>query len=190
MKRSLGIMAVVALCLSMGSVANANLVVNGGFETGDFAIWTFVISSPDFSVTSAPPPHSGMYAAYFNVPGFPAPTEEAYFHQEIPTIPGVTYHLSYWATYTGSPIGPMYPLPPMINVIWGGLLGVSGVAFVGPTPWTKYENRHKMVATSSTTDLYFEIIVPVGELRIDDISVVAAPVTLPGIMLLLGTGLQ
>src|SRR5208283_5928083 len=71
----------------------ANLVVNGGFETGDFTDWTvtgggnFVDDGSSSGIT----PHTGNYVAEFGASG-----EIDYLSQTLSTTHGASYLLSFW----------------------------------------------------------------------------------------------
>ncbi len=86
-------------------VSPGNLVVNGGFETGDFSGWTFIVSGhSDTIINSFYPPqgdqytHSGMHAAQFNdifLGGLGGSTESV-ISQTLSTQPGTSYLISFW----------------------------------------------------------------------------------------------
>jgi hypothetical protein len=75
------------------TLLSANLIVNPGFETGDFSGWK---SQPagfsSYFGVNGDNPHSGTYAAFFG--SFDFVRDDIY--QNVPTIPGHTYHISYW----------------------------------------------------------------------------------------------
>jgi hypothetical protein len=61
-----GILALVSLLgLGITQSARADLITNGGFETGDFTGWT-TSGTPTVQSTF---PHSGSFDALFSVPG-------------------------------------------------------------------------------------------------------------------------
>ena len=84
-------MAVAALWLPAAAPA-AELIVNGGFETGNFTGWTQspAVSGSDFGVGQIP--HTGTQNAYFGATGssFDA------ISQTFTTVPGASYALSFW----------------------------------------------------------------------------------------------
>jgi hypothetical protein len=73
------------------------LVVNGGFETGDFTGWT--ISGNTGSTSVGTNAHSGTYAARLGPVG-----SDGHLSQVLPTVSGGTYHLVYWLTNEGGPV--------------------------------------------------------------------------------------
>src|SRR4051812_22535412 len=87
-KNWLATASVIAM-LAAGS-AKADLVVNGGFETGDFTGW---IQSGDTVSTKVNTfiPHTGN----FSVQAGPA-TSLGFLSQTLPTTPGTNYTISFW----------------------------------------------------------------------------------------------
>ena len=103
-----GVAFVVAMVISLPA-ANANLITNGGFETGTFAGWTTGANSfPQSIVTS--PVNSGTYAA--EIAGFSYNPNT--LSQTIATTAGQEYVLSFWRYQVES--GPTISL----NVTWNG----------------------------------------------------------------------
>ena len=97
---------VVGLGLLLGGQARAgNLIVNGGFETGDFSGWTLLpdpivhdewtlVTSANYGIT----PYEGTYFATFSNYAYEGASG---FDQTVATVPGQNYVLSFW--YTTSP---------------------------------------------------------------------------------------
>jgi hypothetical protein len=89
----LGVMAGVA-AVPAAPASAANLVTNGGFETGSFSGWTFTGDTVDDFVdngtASGLSPYSGTYFAALGSTG-----EESKLTQDIATTPGQTYSLSF-----------------------------------------------------------------------------------------------
>lgn len=113
----LTILAAGALAFGALSSTNANatnLVVNGGFETGDFTGWTIdPVSYPMYIVTS--PVYSGTYAAQIAGYSYGADT----LTQTIATTGGDEYTLSFWIYQQN--IGPTT----FLDVTWDGTTIVS-----------------------------------------------------------------
>jgi Carbohydrate binding domain len=113
MQKLASTVVIMGLCAAMlGGVeqVKANLVVNGGFETGDFTGWTTGPNSyPMYIVTS--PVNSGSYAAQIaGYSSFP----DTLIQQTIPTTLGQNYTLSFWREVDGG--GPTISL----DVKWNG----------------------------------------------------------------------
>jgi hypothetical protein len=86
----LSVAVVLAALISSARAASADYVVNGGFETGDFTGWT--ISGDllgQFGVDNHSP-YQGTFAAFFGTEG-----DMTIISQDIPTIVGATYTLTY-----------------------------------------------------------------------------------------------
>ena len=75
----------------------AELVTNGGFETGDFSGWTLG-GNTGFSGVSSSAAHSGNYGAYFGQVG-----STGTLSQLLNTVAGQTYTVSYWLSNLGGP---------------------------------------------------------------------------------------
>ncbi|SPE52590.1 putative Sedolisin [Verrucomicrobia bacterium] len=140
------------------------LLVNGGFETGDFTGWTlggntngyllFVTSSNRFV-------HSGNYAAAFGMEG-----SLGFISQTVPTIPGAHYTLSLWLF---SPDG---QTPNQFEVVWDGRLLDSAVNMAA-RPWTKLQ--FPVTATTTTTTLQIGGRDDPSYLAVDDVSLDLEP---------------
>jgi hypothetical protein len=102
------ILTVLFATAFFASSANAELIVNGGFETGDTTGWIVTNLEPPFSRVSVYNPnlgfihpHSGNYYASLSndryagtIPGF---GKFAEFSQNVGTVAGQNYNLSFWA---------------------------------------------------------------------------------------------
>ncbi len=62
-------LSVIALCAACPAVLATELVVNGGFETGDFTGWTQFGNTGYSTVTGGGVQHTGSFGAYFGPVG-------------------------------------------------------------------------------------------------------------------------
>ena len=142
-----------------------NLVQNGGFETGNFTGWTLSGSSSSFAVSSSPTyVHSGVY-------GLSAKSSSlGYITQNLPTVPGQTYLLSFWFYVTSTHSGQLF------EANWNG-----ATVYSTSSPPTSWSNQNFIVtATSTNTQIQFGLDSDSSYSRsfaLDDISV--TPVNMP-----------
>lgn len=111
MKRSmiLRLGALGAAAFLASSASAAELIVNGGFETGDFTGWTATdVSYPVF--VSPDIVHSGDFAA--KVAGFSYGPDT--LEQDVADVAGQSYTLSFWRWMDPA-------LPNGIDVTWNGV---------------------------------------------------------------------
>jgi hypothetical protein len=85
-----GLAATMGLAACLPETAHANLVTNGGFETGDLDGWE-VTGNTSFTGVSDGVSHSGDFAAVLGPVG-----SLGFLSQEIATIPGQAYAVSLW----------------------------------------------------------------------------------------------
>jgi len=99
MIKQLAACVTLALCLGLSgrAMAGGNLVVNGGFETGDFSDW-LVRGDSVFTFVGTDLPHSGRYAADL---GTSVQGGVVSIEQNLNTIPGKPYILSFWLENDG-----------------------------------------------------------------------------------------
>lgn len=91
----------------------AQLIQNGGFETGDFTDWTLSGNDGEFSVGSSPvPPNSGSSCAQLNTFG----TVLGFIAQTVITEPGQNYQISFWWRFQDS----FPPSSDSITAYWNG----------------------------------------------------------------------
>ena len=142
-----------------------SLVQNGGFETGNLNSWTLSGNSSSFTAsTTSTYVHSGTYG--LNAPG----NSLGYITQNLPTVPGQTYQLSFWFLVTSTRTGQAF------QANWNG-----ATVYSTATPPTSWNNQKLIVtATSTNTPLQFGLNSASTSSRsfaLDDIS--ATPVNLP-----------
>ena len=132
------LLAVTAVAaLSVAYPAKANLVTNGGFETGDFTGWT--PSASGAAVTSdffGFPPHSGSFQAHIT---------NGSITQTLMTMAAQSYTISFWLEIPGGVVGDSFA------VKWGGsTIFTQPFQALGYTEFTFTET-----ASSASTALQF-----------------------------------
>lgn len=100
---ALGCLVVLAIVIILPGTASADIVANGGFETGDFTDWT-QSGNTGFIGVSNNYPHSGTYAAQLGPGG-----SLGFITQNLITVPGQTYQLTYWLANTAGGAGACCP---------------------------------------------------------------------------------
>lgn len=118
---------------------SANLVVNGGFETGDFTGWTVGSSNSLFVDTASP--HTGIYSAHLGNYG-----SLVALGQLLATTPGTTYNLSFYLENDSS------GTPNEFKVTWNGNTVFDQVDMTAG-PYALYS--FNLTATGNSTDLEF-----------------------------------
>ena len=153
------ILALVSLLgLGITQSARANLITNGGFETGDFSGWT--VFGTDNDVVGDQPftsPHSGNFQALFG-------SGSNSITQNVTTTPGSSYVISFWLAADVRQGG-----SPSVSVNWGGSTIFSD-SLTSPFGYTEY--TFTVNALSPATQLQFQFFSIFGNLfYLDDISV-------------------
>ena len=164
-KRFPALMLVVWLALATQMAHGASLVLNGGFETGDFSSWT---TSGNFSqcIANTGPnyAHSGTWGAKMGPGG-----TLGYLSQTLTTTPGQLYVLSFWLNCSDDPEG---ITPNEFTAAWNGTNLVDLVDF-GPFGWTNCQ--YVVTATSNSTVLAFGFRDDPSFLGFDDVTVSTPP---------------
>ena len=167
-KLLLALTAVAAL--SFAYPAKANLVTNGGFETGDFTGWTLSGDNQYTTVTSEPlfgnAPHSGTYQAWLensinNNTGFVS--------QMLALTVGTTYTVDFWlATTQTDP-----------NSFAASLGGVTGFSLTNAAASGYIEHSFNFTYLGGSTELLFAFEHDTTGFLLDDVSVNPAGVGVP-----------
>ena len=155
--------------------AHADLIVNGGFETGDFTGWTqsgWLIDTLN--------PNSGIYDAATGCAGASCTTvgdpNAAYLFQDVATTSGSTYTLSFF--YNS---GQLATTASELRVLWGNPNAASlstVVDFVNvDTSGAYVKYTVTVTATSATSELEFLGRQDLDFYSVDDVSVTGGAVS-------------
>ena len=147
-------------------IVKSGLVLNGGFETGDFTGWNLFGGDPtdtyvDDGSDSGVVPHSANYVAALG-----SEDSLSYLSQTLATTPGATYTLSFWLD---SPDG---QTPNEFLVSWNGITFFDDLN-IGQIGWTNLQ--FSVSASGTNTVLQFGFRDDPGFLGLDDVSVEPAP---------------
>ena len=156
----LALTAVAAL--SVAYPAKANLVTNGGFETGDFTGWTQGGDS-GFDQVRGPftgiNPHSGSFQAVLSV------STGSSISQMLALTVGTTYTVDFWLanTFLGSMLSP--------NSFAASLGGFTGFSLTNGAASGYTEHTFDFTYTGGSTELLFTKSRTNGSWLLDDVSV-------------------
>jgi hypothetical protein len=156
------------------SVVAGNLVVNCGFESGNFTGWTQSGNTSNTGVGNFPPgPNSGSFDAFFGPAG-----SVGFLTQTIATTPGTVYTVSFFLRNHNA------VTPNSFSASFGGtnLMTLTDSPSFGYTQFV-----FSVVALGPLTDLQFAFRHDNSEWFLDDVVVTAVPE--PATMMLLGSGL-
>jgi hypothetical protein len=154
--------------LTATSVLGANLVTNGGFETGDFGGWLLTgFGSGEANVINGAAGantlvHGGIHAGQFG------PGSLGFISQNLMTTVGASYNLDFWVS---NPVG---GTPTEWKVVVGGntLIDVTNAPRFNYTHYT-----FTFTATTAVTSLQFGFAHPPDWFYLDDVSVTPATLT-------------
>ncbi len=168
-------MAAAAVVLGAAGTARAELVVNGGFETGDLTGWTLELNSPSFSGITGPGRNGGVCFA-FDSTGFDIYDD---LFQTVPTSAGQSYALEFWLNDIGRPFFDA------IQVLWEGSV-IFELAPVNDPGSGFHLYTFPVMASGSGSELRIRGYDSTDQFLIDDVSVTVVPE--PGTAALVGAG--
>ena len=152
--------------LSCATPTFANIVVNGGFETGNFAGWGQQGNTGFTGVGTLSPtgvgPHSGSFLAYFGAIG-----SDGGINQNLVTNAGNTYNLSFWLA------NDTLNAPSDFSLMWNGAT-IYSVVDPGPSGYTLF-TFNNLLATGALTSLQFNFRQDPAYFELDDVLVNSAP---------------
>jgi len=160
--------------VTFATPSSANLVVNGGFETGNFSGWTGGFPDNFVATGDTALVHSGKFGVAFGASG-----SLSDLSQTLTTIPGQTYSVSFWLDSNGQS-------PDEVKLSWGGVANFDQSNILA-NGWTQYSFLETALSTSTLLD--FGLGQDSGYSGLDDISVnavSAVPEPSTWAMLLLG----
>src|SRR5712691_12326295 len=157
-RKAVGIGAVVLAMLLSSTAARANMIVNGGFETGTFDDWLPIPPPVDSLFFVSGVPHTGHYAAWFGAIGVVDET----LSQDVATVPGDTYVVDFWLAHGSRDHANDF------SVWWNGVQ-VFSLVHVGSFPYQ--EINFPVVADGVSSTLMFGGREVVNFFLLDDVSV-------------------
>ncbi|HEV2695776.1 MAG TPA: protease pro-enzyme activation domain-containing protein [Verrucomicrobiae bacterium] len=163
------------------------IVLNGGFETGDFTGWTLVgdtvidgflynAVTTDSQAFYGGIAHSGNYGALLGESGFLAT-----WTQTLPTAPGQLYQLSFWLDNLVAADGQEFV------ATWQG---TNLVDIVDPPPFNWSQFQFVVASAGTNTDLQFGGRNDPNYFGLDDIAVTPIPPVAFGSVMVSGNNLQ
>jgi hypothetical protein len=161
-----------AALVTLTPLAHANLIANGGFETGDFTAWS-QSGSTDFSGVDPFAAHSGAFGAFFG------PQDPGRISQSFATTAGQNYQVDFWLELDDS------AQPNSFFWTWNGV--TQGIALTNAGAFGYTEVTSLVRATGATSTLEFTFANPQSFWLLDDVNV--APVPEPEAYALMGAGL-
>lgn len=163
------LLSLVSAVMVLPTVAKADLVVNGGFETGDLTGWS--CSAPSGTCEAITPTfgtHSGSFSFY----GFNNSSIFGTLFQSIATTVGDSYSLSFWAATNN------------ISSVNQFEYEIDGGPVTAITPallsYDQITASFVAISSATTIEFFYETQSGSGALYLDDVSVVDTTAAVPG----------
>jgi len=171
-----GMVAAMGLAVGISGPAQAQLVTNGSFETGDFTGWTLAGNTGFTGVECPGAPNAGPGDG--NCDAFLGPVgSNGTLSQVLNTLPGRFYNINFDFQPDGG-------VTSFFSAVWDAQPALFSVTNPAASP---YQVLHfTALATAATTSLTFAFRDDPGFLKLDSVSV-AVPE--PGSLALLGIGM-
>jgi len=173
-RKAVGIGAVALTMVLLSTPAHANIIVNGGFETGAFDDWLPIPPPVDSLFFVNGSPHTGLYAAWFGT--FVSGGETL---SQVVATPEDTYVIEFWLAHNGNNHANDF------SVWWNGVEMMSMVN-AHSFPYTAYS--FSVAAGGPSSTLTFAGREAVDYYMLDDVGVHAIPEPLT--LLLVGAGVS
>ena len=172
--------ALAALAIAAPALASPELVVNGGFETGDFTGFIRGGNLDNTFVSGASPyVHSGLHGAALGPIG-----SDGFLEQDLPTTPGATYRVSFW-------FNKQFGAPNDFSVSFAGDTLLSLVNYPAGNVNMEENYSYSVRTAGGVSPLIFAFRQDRGYQGLDDISVtqVAAAVPEPASWAVMAAGI-
>jgi hypothetical protein len=171
--------AALVLATFFAGAAQANIVTNSGFETGNFTGWT-LSGDTSFTFVDDFSPHSGTFGAFLGTSG-----STGSITQTLATTVGVSYDIEFWLN---TAVKPNFFSVSFGGVVLDSLTDITTSSSIPSPHYTLFS--HTILASSASTDLVFTFRHDPWGWDLDDVSVEAATaVPEPGSLPLLAGGL-
>jgi hypothetical protein len=162
------ILALVSLlAVSVIESVKANLITNGGFETGSLTGWTQSGNTGFTDVFGSflgTPPHSGNFQVFFGPVG-----SHGFMAQNLATTPGGSYVIDFWLASLAGPAN-------FFSVNWDG---ASIFSLTDSSAFDYTEFTFELSAANASTPLQFEFVQNASFFLLDDVIVNPSGVTVP-----------
>ena len=200
-KLALIVALAAVICGFQAGLASADMIVNGGFETGDFTGWT--VSNAvvydgsgnqdywDAGVLNNGSAHAGNYEAYLgkavNLTGGSL-LDPGTISQSFATTKGQAYTISFYVANDGGVALPGYNQngTSLFQALWNGNITNPNLVDSPAFGYTLYS--YTGIATGDTSTISFAFQHDTSTFRLDDVSATSA-VPIPGAVWLFGSGL-